>query len=180
MNFQMVIPMNKRSVRSFAFGLFVAVAFIGASEIYLEEQPDTSVKEAKALLEKEGFVTLSESEYNKLKEKNTEQVEKEEKSDKTKEKIEPPATEEEIEEKVEEPVKEEVEKTTYYHLEITSGMYINEIARRLVEANIIKDKNEFEQFLIDHNYNTKLQVGVFELHSLMDYEEIAKIITKSK
>lgn len=169
--------MNKRSVRAFAFGLFFAVAFIGASGLIFEEESDITVKEAKAFLKKEGFVTLSKDEYNSLKEEKSEQEVKEEKPAETKEQTEPPP-EVEQEEKVEEPESEK-EKVIQYNLEITSGMYVSEIARKLVEAKIIADKNDFEQFLMDHDYNTKVQIGVFELNSSMGYEEIAKIITKS-
>lgn len=162
MNFQKVIAMNKRSIRSFAFGIFFAVSFIGASTHIFEEKSETTVKEAKALLKKEGFITISEEEYENLKAKKEEAVEE------PKDKVEPPTQEQETE-----------NLATQYELEIVSGMNTSEIARILEEAHIIDDEQDFEQFLIEHDYNTKVQIGVFDLDSEMDYEEIAKKITKS-
>lgn len=59
-------------------------------------------------------------------------------------------------------------------------MTTGEISLQLRNAEIIEDEVEFEQFLIKNGYNTKVQIGIFQLHNKMTYEEIAKIITKNK
>lgn len=162
--------MYKGNVRSFAFGILFSVSLIGTSFFIFEEKPDTTIQEAKAILKEEGFITLSKEEYENLEKKNTEKTaEVEEKAEKVKQEDEPPTEEEETE-----------KDDTPFQLEIVSGMNTEEISSILEVANIIEDKNDFEQFLIDHDFNTKVQVGVFELNNSMGYEEIAKTITKNK
>ncbi|MEQ2526188.1 hypothetical protein WMO40_05705 [Bacillaceae bacterium CLA-AA-H227] len=153
--------MNKRSVRAFSMGILFAALLLFISGF--GKEADMSVKNAKKVLTDEGFVVISKDDYNKLSAAQTKEVP---------EKIE----EQKVETKA--PEKEEA-KTIYYVLEIKSGMSTGEISTKLKEANVIDNEEKFEQFLIDHGYHTKVQVGTFELNSSMDYEAIAKIITKS-
>ncbi|WP_071395758.1 hypothetical protein [Bacillus tuaregi] len=60
--------MNKRSMRAFAFGIFLTASVIGAG--YYDQggqQNSMTVDAAKSQLEKAGYVILSESEFNHLK-----------------------------------------------------------------------------------------------------------------
>src|SRR4051794_39785878 len=76
--------MNKRSVRSFASGLILAVTLIGSIYYFQNEskQPTLEVNEATSFLEKKGYIVLKESEYNTLKDKAPIQDKKKQPEDK--------------------------------------------------------------------------------------------------
>lgn len=153
--------MNKRSVRAFSVGILFAALLLLISGF--GKETDLSVKKAKEVLTDEGFIVISKEDYDKLSTAQTKKVH---------ENIEEQKVETEAQEK-------EEAKTIYYVLEIKSGMSTGEISTKLKQANVIDNEEKFEQFLIDNGYHTKVQVGTFELNSSMDYEGIAKIITKS-
>lgn len=153
--------MNKRSVRSFSIGILFAALLLFISGF--GKETDLSLKKAKEVLKDEGYVVVTNEDYAKLSAPQTKEV--------------PEKTEEQkVETKA--PEKEEV-KVVYFVLEITSGMSTGEISSKLKQANVLDNEKEFEQFLIENGYHTKVQVGTFELNSEMSHEEIAKIITKS-
>ncbi|TKC19914.1 endolytic transglycosylase MltG [Robertmurraya kyonggiensis] len=153
--------MNKRSVRSFSIGILFAALLIFISGF--GKETDLSLKKAKEVLKDEGYVVVTKEDYAKLSAAQTKEV--------------PEKTEEQkVETKA--PEKEEV-KVVHFALEITSGMSTGEISSKLKQANVLDNEKEFEQFLIENGYHTKVQVGTFELNSEMNHEEIAKIITKS-
>lgn len=154
--------MNKRSVRAFSVGILFAALLLFISGF--GKETDISVKKAKEVLTNEGFVVVSKAEYDKLSAPQTKEV---------------PAKDEEQKEETKAPEKEEEVKVVHFALEITSGMSTGEISTKLKQANIINNEEDFEQFLIDNGYHTKVQVGTFELNSQMNHEEIAKTITKS-
>lgn len=168
--------MNKRNVRSFAFGILFAAVLLGASTVFFDAKQSMDIEEAKKTVEKEGYMVVSKKDYEKLvaeqpKEEEKNKVEEQEQGE---DKVSPKeeASDEEIE-------KEEKSEIISYQLEIVSGMNTEEISSTLEKANIIDDEQSFEQFLIEHEYNKKVQVGTFELNNQMSYEEISKIITKS-
>lgn len=153
--------MNKRSVRAFSLGILFAALLLFING--LGKETDVSAKKAKEVLTNEGFVVISKKDYDMLSAAQTKEV--------------PEITEEQkVETKV--PEKEEV-KVIHFALEIKSGMSTEEISAKLKQANVIDNENNFKQFLIDNGYHTKVQVGTFELNSSMDFEKIAKTITKS-
>ncbi|WP_442594937.1 hypothetical protein [Neobacillus sp. D3-1R] len=162
--------MNKRSVRAFSLGIILAVSLLGWFYFNLDQKPkekNLTVQDAKKMLESENYLIFSSKEYEADKAKtiaDTIEKNKQEWKQSTKEAKKEPAT----------------QKTTIrYHLEVVSGMTSNDIVDRLYEAEIIKDPDEFQHFLDDHQYSTKIQLGVFEVTSDMSLEQIAKIITKS-
>lgn len=58
-------------------------------------------------------------------------------------------------------------------------MSSGEIAKVLEDNHIVKDRQEFAQYLIAHNDQAKIQLGTYNLTSSMNYNQIAKIITKT-
>jgi Ca2+-dependent lipid-binding protein len=159
--------MNKRSLRSFGIGILFSVSILGAAYFSTNEvQKDISIEEAKKRLKKENYLIYSEQEFESVKKEIVTKVEKE--------KIE--ATEQE---KKEQNTGETSKPKTIitYHLEVTSGMTSNDIVDRLLNAKIIKDSEQFQKFLDDHGYSTKIQLGVFVLTSDMSLEQIANTIT---
>lgn len=62
--------MNKQSLRSFAFGIFMTVCIIGFVSLFQKEsQQSINPKDAKALLEESGYVIIPAAEYNELQNK---------------------------------------------------------------------------------------------------------------
>ncbi|WP_394232959.1 hypothetical protein [Niallia oryzisoli] len=154
--------MNKRSLRSFAFGIFMTVSIIGCFSFFQKEpkqQESIPMKDAKALLEKSGYVILPVTEYEEL-QKQTPIQEKEEAVQNVQE------------------ADPSVDSIKNYQLEITEGLAPNDIAAKLAENQIIKNEKEFTDFLINQNYHTKIQLGSFPLTNQMSYQQIADIITK--
>lgn len=167
--------MNKRTIRSFATGIFLSVCLIGVFYVFPLEsgQDEYSLEEARTLLEGKGYIILEESDYHALQEKAT---------------IQNNITSEEQEEKeAEEPNKSNQEDINIdqststiinYQLDIVSGMTSNEIAKVLAQNKIVQDETAFTNFLISHDYQTNIQLGSFPLTNQMTFEQIANMITK--
>jgi hypothetical protein len=152
--------MNKRSIRSFAFGILMTVCIIGFVSFFQEEpKPESStIEDAKALLKKSGYVILSVTEFNDLQNQA-------------------PAQEKKAEQNVQE-TETPADPINHYQLEITSGITPSEISALLKENHIIENESEFTDFLINQNYHTKIQLGSYALTNQMTHEQIADIITK--
>jgi hypothetical protein len=160
--------MNKRTAQAFALGLLFAAVFLWAgSSVFAgkEKEPEkkVAVSDAKEILEEKGYKVLSSDEFAKLNEKKTEVVKEE------KPKQEEPAEKE-----------EEVKEEKPFTLVIAGGMSPADVATMLESQGIIDDQTKFERFLIDKGYHTKVQIGKYELKSGLDYDQIAKIITKNR
>lgn len=54
------------------------------------------------------------------------------------------------------------------------------VSRELAAAGVVKSAKDFDQYLCENGYDKRISVGSFEIPSGATYEEIAKIITKSK
>lgn len=165
------LSMNKRSLRSFGIGILFSVSILGAAYISTNEGQKTesiTIEEAKERLKQENYLIYTEQEFESVKKEIVTKIEKE--------KIE--ATEQKKkEEKSDETSKPKTIIT--YHLEVTSGMTSNDIVERLLNAKIIKDSEQFQNYLDDNGYSTNIQLGVFILTSDMSLEQIARTITKS-
>ena len=84
------------------------------------------------------------------------------------------------EEQTEKPTEEETtnkrpEKT--YELTVTSKTNSWDVAKKLKNAGIIDDAEEFNDYLCDNGHASNIQNGKFTITSDMSYKEIAKIIT---
>lgn len=163
--------MNKRSVRAFSLGvLFSAIIFtIGYYFLDIEEKNNAAENPGKT-------VEITKSEWEELKSSLTE-TENELKKLRENMEDKPSPKEEPVEEEPagEEPQNEPEVKT--FLLVVKTGMNSKDIATILAEAKIVENGKEFQNFLIDNGYDTKIQVGQFEVHSGMTYEEIGKLIT---
>lgn len=58
--------------------------------------------------------------------------------------------------------------------------YASQAADLLLDAGIIEDKKEFIQYMQDSGYATKIKEGIYEIQIGETYENIAKIITRTK
>jgi hypothetical protein len=162
--------MNKRSIRAFSLGIIFTVSVIGSYYFYFDNSlklPNSS--QAKNLLEEKGYTVLTKTEYQKLRGKIISTNKQQTKQSKAQKKIL----------SKNQTIRQENNNTAYL-LQVVAGMPSGEIANLLAEQNIIENANEFQQYLITHQYETKVQLGTYNLTNKMDYEQIAKIITKSK
>lgn len=159
--------MNKRTAQAFALGiLFSAILLWAGSSVIADngKEQKVTVSNAKQLLETKGYKVIDNNEFAKLNEKKTAA-----KEDKTK--AEAPAHKAKPEE-----VKEEKKFT----LVIAGGMTPGDVAVMLKSQGIIDDEDKFERFLIDKGYHMKVQIGRYDLTGGMDYDQIAKVITKNR
>ena len=60
---------------------------------------------------------------------------------------------------------------------VSSGTSSDSISRKLKEAGLIEDANEFDNYLISNGYSGRIRVGTYELKKGMTFEEIATIIS---
>lgn len=63
-------------------------------------------------------------------------------------------------------------------VEIASGMWSTKIANYLESIGMVKNAEEFDSFLTENGYATKVRAGTFEIQKGASYEEIAKTITR--
>lgn len=61
---------------------------------------------------------------------------------------------------------------------INKGDNSEQIAQKLFEAGIIKDREKFIDKIIEKNVQKKFQYGVYELKIDMDYESLIKLLTR--
>ena len=166
--------MNKRSVRSFASGLILAITLIGSFYFaHNDSKPTMEVDEATSFLENEGYIVLKESEYNTLKDKAPIQNDKKQPENKK-------PIQENTEVKVETvpPTADTTDSIINFQLEVESGMTSSEIAAKLAQNKIVKDEEDFAKYLIKNDYQTDIQLGSYSLTNRMSYDQIAKMITK--
>ncbi|WP_099158512.1 endolytic transglycosylase MltG [Virgibacillus ndiopensis] len=177
----------KQPVRLFSIGVF-ATSIILLVFYFFEDSKaksnEMNTDEMITAIEEDGYRVITESEYislsvNDKKEikDNKESTEKQEKDANTDQK-EDATSEKEKENEKEEETPAENEAVKKYTLKIESGMASSTISSRLAENGIIKDANEFTQYLEDEGYSTKIQLGEFELTSSMSSFEIAEELTK--
>lgn len=99
---------------------------------------------------------------------------------------EEPTTEEPTTEEptTEEPTTEEPTTEAPDYVELTfviqSGMYSEAVTRILVQNGVITDEVGFNEYLSSTGYDEMIQTGSFTVNSSMSYEEIAKIISRTK
>ncbi len=60
---------------------------------------------------------------------------------------------------------------------VRSGASSDSISRKLKQAGMIEDANEFDNYLISNGYSGRIRVGTYELKKGMTFEEIARIIS---
>lgn len=65
-------------------------------------------------------------------------------------------------------------------LTVSAGSGSRTVCNQLEEAGVITDAAEFDKYLCDKGYSKRICVGTFEIQADASWEEIAKIITRSK
>jgi CRISPR/Cas system-associated protein endoribonuclease Cas2 len=152
--------MNKHILRAFSVGMIFTVSASAAYDFHFakKEPQKITVSAAKQILNNEGYVVLKKAEYKKI--------------------IKKPAIQKTEETNInsDTPNKDEIN----YQLSIEKGMSSSQISALLAAAKIIDDNKAFAEYLISNNYQTKIQLGTYNLTNKMGYEQIAKMITKSK
>ncbi|PKR85077.1 endolytic transglycosylase MltG [Heyndrickxia camelliae] len=149
--------MDRRTTRAFASGLLLSSLLVMGYQYCYGSKESASVKE--------GYKSVKISDLNKL--KNDVDTWKNKYNHLEKEKAV----------KTQNNPQQIIDK---YHLSITSGMTPDEIGTRLKTGGVIKDSKKFVQYLINHKYHSKIQVGEYELNNTMSFAQIAKTITKEK
>lgn len=78
----------------------------------------------------------------------------------------------------EEPADTEEKQDDYTTVQITirSGMGSEEVAELLKDAGIIRDAADFDSYLNDNGYSTRIETGTFRINSNMTYLEIAELL----
>ncbi|MEH7441092.1 hypothetical protein V7201_02040 [Bacillus sp. JJ1122] len=159
--------MNKRTAQAFALGILFSAIFLWAGSNVIANkgtEQKVTVSNAKQLLETKGYKVMDNNEFAKLNEKRTAAKEEKTKAEAPAEKAKP----------------EEVKEEKKFTLVIAGGMTPGDVAVMLKSQGIIDDEDKFERFLIDKGYHMKVQIGRYELTGGMDYDQIAKVITKNR
>lgn len=75
--------------------------------------------------------------------------------------------------------KESTDNTTVEQVEfhILPGEYSDAISQKLLDAGLVDDKNAFNEFIINSDYDNLIQTGDFVIPKGSSYEDIAKILT---
>ncbi|MFD2679987.1 hypothetical protein [Bacillus seohaeanensis] len=153
--------MNKQTIRAFSAGILFSVIVTLIFIILFQE----NVKLTEIV--KEDFIIIQKDEL-KQKEEKINSLEKEitrqsnAKNNAVKKKTK----------------QQEAKATLEITLEVEPGMKSQDISEKLTNTNIIKNKNEFENFLMQEGYADKIQVGQYVINSTMNFKEIADIITE--
>ncbi|MBP1950900.1 endolytic transglycosylase MltG [Virgibacillus litoralis] len=181
----------KQPIRSFALGLLSAGILLLIMSYFTDNPQNKNVNmstdEMIKSVEAEGYRVLTESEYISVSVKseenentgendNSETQPKEEQKNSTSNESQESETEETNDEEKNDPSTDENSKVSYT-LTVKSGMAPSTISSTLAENGIIKDRDEFTQYMEEQGYTTKVQLGDFELTSNMSHYEIAEEIT---
>ncbi len=63
---------------------------------------------------------------------------------------------------------------------VVGGMDSEQVARLLEDAGIVESAADFDSFLNQNGYSTRIEVGTFEVHGGMTYEELADVLSANK
>ncbi|KUP05987.1 hypothetical protein Q73_09410 [Bacillus coahuilensis m2-6] len=161
--------MDKRTTRAFSIGLLVATLCLYTIYQLDGEDRDAAVSEADMIKLEQQIQSLEE----KLASAESTQEPTEETNEEAAEETNEAPTEET--ETTEQEEKNDVKEVT---VTIESGVSIGEISSRLESEGFIEDQYDFNNFLKEKGYEQKIQLGEFKITSDMNYDQIAKIITK--
>lgn len=71
---------------------------------------------------------------------------------------------------------EQNEEVSFISFTVEPGSSSYTVSNTLFNIGLIDDEIEFNQYLIDNGYNTKIRTGTFSVASNSSYEDIAKIL----
>ncbi len=74
--------------------------------------------------------------------------------------------------------KKPVEETDVVNLTVESGMWSEKICQKLQELGVIENATEFNKYLLENGYETKIRQGTYQIKKGASYEEIAKALLK--
>ena len=86
---------------------------------------------------------------------------------------------EEVQEEVQDEVQEEVQEEIVT-VSVVSGDSSWSVAKRMEEVGLVDSAKEFDAFLCGNGYDKRISVGTYEISSNATWEDMAKIITKTK
>lgn len=72
------------------------------------------------------------------------------------------------------------QETEIVTLDITQGMISNRVAEILQEYGVVEDAYDFNMYLYNNGYESKIKVGTYEIAKGTSYEEIAVMITSRR
>ncbi|NNU84496.1 aminodeoxychorismate lyase [Geobacillus sp. BMUD] len=148
--------MNKRLMRSFALGLLVSAALIGAS-YYVSPPAAPTETEVKTFLKQHGLVAVAKEEYDRLRSAQSNTA--------------PKASAKQMSQP-------SVQTVYVYRLVIKKGDAPETFARELEEAGIIQSAHTFNDYLEQHGLTRSIRPGVYNVRSDMDYAAIGRLIAK--
>ncbi|MCR5602272.1 MAG: hypothetical protein K6G27_01060 [Lachnospiraceae bacterium] len=128
-------------------------------------------------------MNASSSSDNEEAKEETKEEEKEEAKAEVKEEAKEEVKEEvqqEVKQEAEEEAKEDTKSTETYTLEISKGASSPGVAGLLQKSGLVDNAADFDDYLCKNGYDKRIQNGVFKIPAGAGYEEIAKIITRSR
>ena len=75
---------------------------------------------------------------------------------------------------------EENDVTEFVTYTVKSGATSVSVSNDLEKLNVVLSAKDFDQYLNNHDYSRRINIGTYELPLYGNYDEIAKIITKSR
>ncbi|GED48353.1 hypothetical protein CKN99_10160 [Carnobacterium maltaromaticum] len=180
--------MNRPALRFLAVGFLVSALVLSGYRLFLYE-PSTSTAKSSETAKKEKTLSADEKSYKEKYEELLTKVELEKvtgdssSTDSSKTADDKKATDAAAaaaKKKADEEAakkKAEEDKVKKYTLVIGQGDPTSAAVDQLASQGIIKDANEFTQFLSANDYEMYIRDGSYEVNSSMSYEQIAKIIT---
>ncbi|TQR19544.1 endolytic transglycosylase MltG [Psychrobacillus vulpis] len=156
--------MNKASIRSLGIGLFLAGAVFQLQHLFKTDEitsTNTTIEEAYEKSQSELKTVKQQLAQLQLDLENAQKVQ---------------ASAEKVEQQ---PSKDDktTNDVTNFVLIVQSGMTSKDISYALESAEIILNKQDFEDYLITQNLAGRIQIGEYELDSSMTIKQIAQIIT---
>lgn len=184
--------MNRPALRFLAVGFLVSALVLSGYRLFLYE-PSTSTAKSSETAKKEKTLSADEKSYKEKYEELLTKVELEKvtgdssSTDSSKTDSSPKTADDKkatdaaaAKKKADEEAakkKAEEDKVKKYTLVIGQGDPTSAAVDQLASQGIIKDANEFTQFLSANDYEMYIRDGSYEVNSSMSYEQIAKIIT---
>lgn len=179
----------KQSIRFFSIGLLTAsIVLLGFYFLFGNSKAsskDVPLEEMIEEIESTGHRVVTEKEFiaytinNEEKEVDKEDSAKEKKESSDKKETKKTDDKTDKKDKKEDKDKKDKDKKVKATITTDDGVVTQEIADKLVEENIIKDKEKqkFLDYLDDNDYSPYIQIGKFKVDSEMSMKELAETFT---
>lgn len=182
----------KQSIRFFSIGLLTAsIVLLGfyflfgnskasSKDVPLEEMIEEIESTGHRVVTEKEFIAYTINNEEKEVDKEDSAKEKKESSDKKEiKKTDDKADKKDKKEDEDKKDKKDKDKKVKATITTDDGVVTQEIADKLVDKNIIKDKDkqEFLDYLDDNDYSPYIQIGKFKVDSEMSMKELAETFT---